>query len=333
MKKIKVLQVNEIDLSGRIFNGYDFIYELPKDRFIIKQAVIIKQSDDDNVVKILNSELEYEMLVHLEQFEKKHSIHNVFSITSPALTNMKEYKEADIIHFHMFHNTKLSLCSLLQIAKEKKVVISLHDPWWMTGRCVHFYQCKKWKDGCTNCKNLDTLFSFKKDNASKMWNLKKEIFSNINVDIVVSSVWMQDIVMTSPIFEKQKNVHLIPFGIDVDRFSTETHESARKKLGIKKDHIVLFLRAQKDFKGTEYVLDALKKLNIKQKITILTCGATNLLKPVSDKYNIIEFGHISNEKMIVAMNACDIFLMPSKAESFGMMALEAMACEKTCCSF
>ena len=32
--------------------------------------------------------------------------------------------------------------------------------------------------------------------------------------------------------------------------------------------------------------------------------------------------------MIVAMNSCDIFLMPSIGESFGMMAIEAMACAK-----
>ena len=31
----------------------------------------------------------------------------------------EEYKNADIIHFHMFHNTKLSLISLLQICTEK----------------------------------------------------------------------------------------------------------------------------------------------------------------------------------------------------------------------
>ena len=39
-------------------------------------------------------------------------------------------------------------------------------------------------------------------------------------------------------------------------------------------------------------------------------------------------GYLNEEQIVEMMNICDIFLMPSKGESFGMMALEAMACEK-----
>ncbi len=39
-------------------------------------------------------------------------------------------------------------------------------------------------------------------------------------------------------------------------------------------------------------------------------------------------GSMNNEQLLYAYNACDMFLMPSLGESFGMMAIEAMACEK-----
>ena len=65
-----------------------------------------------------------------------------------------------------------------------------------------------------------------------------------------------------------------------------------------------------------------------KKITILTCSDSHLLDEVKCKYNIIDLGNVGEQTIINAMNACDFFLMPSKAESFGMMALEAMACEK-----
>ena len=107
MNRIKILEVNNIDLPGRRFNGYNMLEELSNKDFDIKQAVIIKQSDNDNVVKILNSDQLLSQYYHLFEIEESLSIHNIFSITSPALFDMKEYKEADIVHLHMFHNAKL----------------------------------------------------------------------------------------------------------------------------------------------------------------------------------------------------------------------------------
>jgi polysaccharide pyruvyl transferase WcaK-like protein/coenzyme F420-reducing hydrogenase beta subunit len=53
-----------------------------------------------------------------------------------------------------------------------------------------------------------------------------------------------------------------------------------------------------------------------------------LLNELKDKYTLIDLGHIEDDKMITAYNACDIFLMPSRGESFGLMAIEAMACSR-----
>lgn len=328
MKKIKVLEVNNIDLQGRRFNGYDMIKEISDDTIEIKQAVIEKESNNENVVKILKNS--NSKLVHavFDGVEKELSLHNVFSITTPALQALQEYKEADIVHFHMFHNTKLSLYSLMKMANEKKVVVSLHDPWFLTGRCVHFFECQKWKTGCQNCNSLHTMFPLKEDNCKVLWNLKKYVFDHINVDLTLPSEWMIDLVKASPILKKQKNIHKIPFGIDAEKFNSITYEAARKKLEISKDEIVLFFRAQNEFKGTPYIVEALKMLDVDKKITLLTCDNKGLISELKGKYRIIELGKINDKEMICAMNACDIFLMPSSGESFGMMAIEAMSCAK-----
>ena len=325
---MKILEVNNIDLIGNRFNGYDMMKEIANDEIEIKQAVITKLSNNNNVIELLDTPGKQTIYDRIERIERELSIKNVFSITSQLLRNLKEYQEADIIHFHMFHNSNLSLYSLVKIAEEKKVILSLHDPWFLTGRCVHFFDCDKWKEGCTKCDDLSTSFPFTKDNCHEMWRLKKKVFEKINVDLVTAAPWTYDLIKQSPILQRQKNVHLIPFGIDYQKFSKVKPEEARKKYHIPKDHVVLFLRAQNEFKGTPYIVEALKDLKTNKKITVLTCDNKGLLEEIKNKYRVIDLGPIKDKEMINAMNACDIFLMPSIGESFGMMAIEAMACKK-----
>jgi len=317
-------------LIGKRFNGYDMLSELDRSRFDIKLMVIDKNSDNNEVVNLLDKRSLLNMYHHMIEFETKTlSIHSNLSITSPALINSTEYKNCDIVHFHMFHNTRLSIFSLLKISREKKVIITLHDPWFLTGRCVHFYECEKWKSGCVNCPDLSTLFPFSEDNCHKNWKLKKTIFDQIDAAIIVSSQWMYDLVKSSPVFEHQKKIHIIPFSVDADIFKEKfAKNKVRKHFKIPVNDVVLFLRAQNEFKGTEYIVEALKILNTDKSITILTCDNKGLLKDIEEKFNIVELGLIHDDEMIKAFNCCDIFLMPSKGESFGMMAIEAMACSR-----
>ena len=328
MKKTKILEVTQIDLIGKRYNGYDMIHDLDSKKYEINQAVIEKLSNDKNVINLLHNTGEQIIMEKCKALEEKLSIKNVISITSPILLKQKEYKEADIIHFHQFHNANLSLPFLRKVASEKKVIMSLHDPWLLTGRCVHFYDCNKWKNGCKKCDDLSTFFATREDRCNDMWKLKKGVFDDLDIDVVVSSDWMYNLVKQSPIFENIKRIHKIPFGIDEERFSKVSQDEAKKHYNIDDDSFVFFCRAQGEFKGTQYILEALKNLDVKKKVTVITCEIKGLLDEVRDRYNIIDLGLIDDKEMMYALNACDVFLMPSIAESFGLMAIEAMACGK-----
>ena len=326
---MKVLEVNSVDLRGNRYNGYDMIQVIGDKEFDIKQTVIDKLSDNPRVIDLLSNKTIKEIHNRFFYYEEPmESIKNVLSISTPTLMNLKEYKEADIIHFHMFHNAGMSLYAIRKIAKEKKVIISLHDPWFFTGRCVHFYDCDHWKSGCYNCPNLTTLFPLKEDKCHDLWELKKKSIEGLDIDFIVPTDWLNNLIKDCPILKDNKNIHKIFFGIDNEKFNKISYQEARKKLQIEEDEIVLFHRAQNEFKGTPYVLEALKMMDPNKKITILTCEGIGLLDEVKDKFNVRDLGFIQDEEMITAMNACDIFLMPSIGENAGLMAVEAMTCSK-----
>ena len=329
VSRYKVLEVNNVDTLGHFWNGYDIAeYINNNTNHHAVQVCIDKYSQNHNVVKLYSNQSMRDLEYNVLNYEANElSVHSCLSVSSPTLENTLVYKNSDLIHFHLIHNMKLSLFSLIKFCNDKPAVISVHDPWTFTGHCVHYYECQGWKTGCKNCPHLDYLFPLKHDKSHDLWKLKQFVYQNIDADFVVSTKYMYDLFKSSPL-TKDKRVHLIPFGIDIDKFSSVSKKKSLKELNIPENHIVLFHRAQTEFKGTDYLVDALKQLNVKRPVTIITCGELNLLNSIKDKYNLIELGTVDDDKLALAYNACDIFVMPSTGESFGMMAVEAMSCGK-----
>ena len=324
---MKIVEVNDNDIYGKVFNGYDIAKSLNKKNFNIVQLVIHKFSDESFVHSLFKNQYGLDMEYTLHNLEQEIlSVHSLISITSDYLEKNKYYQNADLVHYHQFHNTHLNLTKLLEMSKKKPTIISLHDQWFMTGRCVHPGDCQNWQSGCKECPKLDTLFAFSEDNCNELWKIKKEIFENADLDIIVSSEFMLDMVKNNP-YTQNLRVHYLPLGIDLKKFDFKiTKEEAKKKLGINPDKLVLFFREAEE-KGTKYIVEALKKIDSVKSIVLLTCSQQGLIDELQSNYEVIELGNLSEEKMLECYNASDIFLMPSLGESFGMMAIEAMASE------
>ena len=138
---------------------------------------------------------------------------------------------------------------------------------------------------------------------------------------------MADLVAQSAMF-KRATVEKIPFGIDDSVFLRKDKVQIRSRLGIPLEDIVIFFRAaSSEFKGIDCIRAALERLDSNRK-TLLTVNETGLLAELKDKYRILEYGWVEDDELLSDLySASDIFLMPSRAESFGMMAIEAMACQ------
>ena len=323
---MKVLEVNDNDIYGKIFNGYTIMEELNKTSdFSINQLVINKLSDNPKCIRLFKDARMIQQEFCIVNLEKEvMSTQSLLSTSAIMLKKNQFYNDSELVHFHQVHNSKIPLSSFFKLAKNKPTVISLHDMWFMTGRCVQTYGCDKWMEGCKHCEFLNTIFEFTQDNCHELWKIKSKI-ADTDIDIIVHSKFMYDMVKQSP-YMKDLRVHLVPLGVDISKFSFKmSKEEAKRKLNIFENDTVIMFRESNALKGTQYAVKALKKLKNKENITILTCDGKGFLKEIENQFNIIEMGMVDEEKMLECYNAADIFLMPSPGETFGMMAVEAMA--------
>ncbi|GBG07998.1 putative glycosyl transferase [Paenibacillus agaridevorans] len=324
---MKITHINNTDLPGSRFNGHDLQLDMNQNGHEAYQIVAEKLGHDEHTISLLKSE-EHTIRKLFMEFEERLSMHSLIYPYGRKIMELREFREADVVHYHLIHNYLISLFDFEEMTTQKPSVWTLHDPWAFTGHCVYPLGCDKWKSGCHSCPQLDTIFPMKYDKAFQMWEIKKEVYSKLDLDIVVASKFMYDLVKSSPLTSHFERVHLIPFGIKLDKYnSIESKNISRKQWNIPEDHFVIAFRADRSkFKGYSYILEMLDKLVPNRKVTILTVGESGLLNKYKSKYNIIDFDWITDDlHMTQFYAACDVFLMPSTAEAFGLMAIEAMA--------
>lgn len=321
---MKVLEVNYTDLPGRIFNGYDLHLEMNKRGMNASQAVLHKLSNTETVYEIIRDPL---IQMQLEEYERINQISHLIYPNAAIFERMKNVKEADLIHYHIIHNYMFSLYDYELLMNSHRSVWTIHDPWIVTGDCIYPLTCDKWKTGCEDCTNTDGYgYGAKPDNTYFMWKIKKEILKNINPHIVVSCGFMKNYIQNSPLTKHFNHIHTIPFGVKLDDKEKKKGED-RDFFSIARQDIVLGFRAEEgSIKGGKYIYDALRSLDVQRPITIITVGSAKMPDDIKRKYNAIELGWVNDDTLMKKFwNVVDVFIMPSLAESFGLMAIEAMA--------
>ena len=326
---MNVLQVNYTDTLGSRFNGGALIEWLRANGHHALHAVDYA-ADKQSVP--LYPEWYQPVAAAVSRFtrraETRLSLQSVLPIQSFLLPFTPSFRAADIVHYHIIHNNDFfSYMAFPWLSRLKPTVWSLHDPWALTGHCVHPLACDGWVRGCKSCPHLDYPLSIRRDRAWLNYKLKRLAYHRSNFNLVVASQWMKGLVERSPLLQ-QFPIHLIPFGLDLNVFSPGNKIEAKAKLGIANDRVVIGLRAMLGpYKGFDYAKAALEALPEDAPVLILTCQTYGLLSSLRRKFPVIDLGELSDDRMMADFfRACDIHLMPSVAESFGLMAMEAAAC-------
>lgn len=132
-------------------------------------------------------------------------------------------------------------------------------------------------------------------------------------------------------------VSVIPLGVDLDQFRPIMRAVARHALGLNGKGIILFVGRVEPLKGLDLLLSAAAQISEESDFELLVVGAdasTNgelahlrqLAADLGLAGRVRFIGAVEHELLPLFYNAADVCVVPSYYESFGLVALEAMAC-------
>lgn len=238
-------------------------------------------------------------------------------------TKTKTYKEADIIHLHWINGGFVNIKHLSKIAKP--MVWTMRDMWPMTGGCHYAMECKNYKTGCGECKQLN---SRNKYDLSKWILSRKKRYLPKSTKIVGISHWLSEEAKKSELFT-EFDVRTISNNIDTKDFFPVDKHITREILGIKTDKKIILVGSTglKDFyKGFEKFIEAIDRLS---KSKYFLCFFGNLEKNIADSlgFEYKNFGYLNDDiSLRLVYNCADVFVAPSLMDAFGKTLAEAMAC-------
>ncbi len=237
--------------------------------------------------------------------------------TKRLIKMLKDFNP-DIIHLHNIAGNCLNYGLLFGYLKNKKVIITMHDCFWLTGRCSHFtysqIACDKWKTGCKKCDHLDFYMrTYFVDKASKLYIEKRNFIDECkNLKLVCISNWQKKFFEQTNI--PSNKIKLIGNGIDIGEFKRKISEDNIRRLIF----VSSYLTKDKGIDEINLLADTLDKS--KYKITVVG----RLKKHIKLSQNINYLGALPNEKVIQEIAESDLFVYPTHADTLPSVLIESL---------
>ena len=134
-----------------------------------------------------------------------------------------------------------------------------------------------------------------------------------------------------------ERISVIPCGVNLELFQPVDKEMARQQLGFDDDKVILFVGRIEPLKGIDQLLKTMTYLQNGQRARLMIIGGDEhsqyevkrlqrLSRDLHIEGSVTFSGLIKHEELPYFYSAANVCVIPSYYESFGMVALESIAC-------
>jgi glycosyltransferase involved in cell wall biosynthesis len=237
----------------------------------------------------------------------------------------------DILHCHNLHGGYFDLRALAYLSHQTPTVLTLHDAWLLSGHCAHSFDCERWKTGCGNCPDLSIYPAIRRDATAYNWQRKADVYKKSQLYVVTPCQWLMNKVDQSMLKSGIVASKVIPNGVDLTIFHPADRAETREELGLPQDVTILLFAANgirkniwKDYNTLQSALKEISKT--RAKILCIALGETTPPEHIGDVE--IRFVPYQKDPQKVARyyQAADLYVHPTRADTFPNTVLEALAC-------
>ena len=231
------------------------------------------------------------------------------------------------------------VCRLLEYTTQHRLSYDvIHSHYWLSGR-VATILARHWNT--PHVASFHTLSEIKRQARVGEREPEERTLGEAKVilsaDSIVAFSQHERDAMIRLYEAPDEKIEVIPCGVDVDLFRPMDQGIARRKLGLQDSKVVLYVGRLEPLKGVDIILRAVAQLEQGDPVKTIIVGGDLQedsemcrLKSLSQELGIsrqVSFlGRLEQQELPTYYSAADICVMPSYYESFGLVALESMAC-------
>ena len=134
-----------------------------------------------------------------------------------------------------------------------------------------------------------------------------------------------------------RRISLASCGVDLSLFRPLDQQQVRERLGLNGEKVFLYVGRLEPLKGMELLVHTAAQMDICDEVRVLVVGGdvnggqeVDRLKKIAKALNVEDVfdfvGRVDQQELPLYYNAADVCVVPSYYESFGLAALESMAC-------
>jgi glycosyltransferase involved in cell wall biosynthesis len=265
-------------------------------------------------------------------FEVNSKVANSINILPSGIINIINKINPDIVHIHWIGHEMLSIESIAKI--KVPIIWTLHDMWLFSGT----EHCPPQDNNVPGSFSNNKKLFFSKDNIDQWtWKRKKKLVQQKIIYPVAPSRWMAERGKGSQLL-KDYHIDIVPNPLDIDFWHGGEKQTAKSKLNLPIDKKILLFGLYGDVnvrhKGFDFLVDAIGKIKTSKGSILLSIFGGTFHEDNIHGVPLISHGFVDNEfTMRDLYQAADVYIVPSRMESFGQTAAEAMACRTPVVAF